>query len=97
MPTQSSAWGGFLFIDRDSVLVNDDGTKDALDPDLIEALQAGFESGSGVADTRNPGRYSTADPGLRALFNELMPEIGIGSMDDLDNSTLEQLLEGIFD
>ncbi len=96
MTTQAAAWGGFLFIDRDSDLYNEDGSRDALDLDLIAAIQTGLESGSGVADTRNPGRYSTADPGLRALLNELMPDIGIGSMEDIDNASLESILEGIF-
>lgn len=96
MTTQRAAWGGFNFIDRDSILINEDGTTDVLDPDLLAAVQTFLETGSGVADKRNPGRYSTADPGLRAFLNELLPDIGIASMEDLNGESLESLLEGIF-
>lgn len=94
MTTQKAAWGGFIFLDRDSDLFNEDGTRDVLEPELVAFLQAGFDSGSGVAD---PGNRFTADPGLRAFMNELMAEIDVASMEDLDGASLESLLEGIFD
>lgn len=80
--TQSREWCGFYFIDRDSDLLNEDGSRYPLDPDTSAALQANL----GSVNARQ----------LNAFLQELMPELGIASMEDLPPGVpLEAILEGI--
>jgi len=83
MTTQAKVWGDFYFLERQSELLNEDGSRDILDPDLAAALihNAGLDN--------NP-------KGLNAFLQELMPELGVGSMEEIPAVPLEELLEGIF-
>jgi len=81
LSTQSREWGGFYFLDRDSELMNEDGSRYPLNPDLSAALQDAIGAGSPRA--------------LNAFLQELIPSLGIGSMEDMPAIPLETLLEGI--
>lgn len=81
MTTQAKVWGDFYFLDRQSDLLNEDGSRDILDPDLAAALIENIGAGSPA--------------GLNALLQELMPELGVGSMEDLPAVPLEEILQGI--
>ena len=79
--TQGREWGGFYFLDRDSELMNEDGSRDPLNPELSQALQDAIGAGSPRA--------------LNAFLQEILPDLGVGSMEDLPAIPLETLLEGI--
>ena len=81
MTTQKATWKGFELLDRQSVLVAEDGSKDELDPDLAAALQA------------NLGPMSSS--GMRSFLTELLASEGISSMDDLGGEQLTTLIAGI--
>ena len=46
MTTQAKVWGDFYFLDRQSDLLNEDGSRDILDPDLAAALIENIGAGS---------------------------------------------------
>lgn len=81
--TSKATWGGFLFLDRDSLLINEDGSTDELDPELASALLSVFDS--------------TTEQSLKAFLDELIPDLDIGSMEDLDADSLKELLQGTLD
>lgn len=81
MVTQKAAWKGFELLDRQSVLIEGDGAKDELEPDLAAALQAAIGP--------------QTDAGLRSFLTELLADAGIASMDDLDGEQLTSLVQGI--
>lgn len=92
MATQSATWGRVELLDRGSELVNEDGSRDELDPDLAAALQAHLGL---TVEARHPGTHSSSNAGLRAFLNELLPDLGIASMEDLNGVSLTAILEGI--
>lgn len=79
--TEKATWGGFELLDRDSVLVNDDGGTAILEPELAQALQAAI------------GLNNAA--GLRGFLNEVLWSEGIGTMDELGGESLTNLIQGI--
>ena len=89
--TERTTWGRFNFIDRDSVLVDEDGNPDILDSGLaaalIEQLQTNWRP------VENERQRSTPDFALP--LQDILTDIGVGSMEDIDNATLAELLEGI--
>ena len=91
MVTQAVAWGRFNFIDRQSVLVNEDGGKDDLDPDLTAALQ------SAIPNLPTFGPRGREDPRLSVFLREVLTDIGVGDMSDLDTTSLTELLQGILE
>lgn len=95
MVAQRAIWGGVLFLDRDSEFVNDDGSREDIDRERTQMALA-FLEGLGLTPKSIPGRYGTEQPEYRQLFNELLPDLGIGSMDDIDLASITDLVEGIF-
>lgn len=76
--TQTGTWGELL--DR-VPLMDDEGNRDELDPDLAAALQS--ELGLQGPKQR------------QAFLDELLPAYGITSVDDLGGYSLTEVLEGI--
>ncbi len=79
--TQKHNLFDFELLDRSSELINEDGSRDDIDPLLTTALMSslGFD-----------------DPmGVRAFLRELTNDIGIATLEDLNGETLTNLLEGI--
>lgn len=83
MTTQKAAWKGFELIDRESVLVDEDGGKDDLDPDLTAALLSAMETGT--------------PQGVRELLTEILADEGAAEMEDLDGEQLSSIVQGILD
>ena len=81
--SEKAVWGGFELLDRGSVLVGEGGDPDALEAELAAALQSAI----GPSNPR----------ALRAFLNELLPEIGVGSMDELGGESLATVLQGILE
>ncbi len=79
--TNRAAWGGFNFLDRESVLVDEDGGTSVLDPELASVLQSAI----------SPFTEGT----LTAFLNEVMDDLALYTMEDLGGESLEALLEGI--
>lgn len=78
MATQAATWGEL--IDREP-LMNEDGSRDELYPDVAAALLAN----AGLTERKQ----------RQVFLNELLPEIGIASVADLGGQSLTELLEGI--
>lgn len=87
MTTQAAAWKGrpgtrgYELLDRQSVLVDEDGNPGDLDPDLTAALR----------DAIDP----VSDWGIREFLDEVLADVGIADMDDLGGEQLSSVLEGI--
>lgn len=79
MRKQTSTWTELL--DR-VPLMNEDGSRDVLDPDAADALL--FTLGGGQSQRQ-------------AFLNELLPDLGIGSVEDLGGEQLSELLQGILE
>lgn len=82
MATQKATWLGIELLDRHSVLVNEDGSTDELQPDLAKFLQ----------DALGP----MPEAALKTTLHEILWDIGIGDMGDLNGASLTEILEGIF-
>lgn len=83
MTTQKAAWKGFEFIDRQSVLIDEDGGKDDLDPDLTAALLDAMET--------------STPQGVREFLTEILADAGVGDMADLGTEQLSSIVGGILD
>ncbi len=87
MTTQAAAWKGrpgtrgHELLDRQSVLVDEDGNPGDLAPDLTAALR----------DAIDP----VSDWGIREFLDEVLADVGIADMDDLGGEQLSSVLEGI--
>lgn len=97
MTTQAATWGGFHFIDRQSDLVNEDGSRDCLDPDLAQALIQTLGPTTNRPLYANDRTAHDEDPHLKAALREILTDIGIADMDDLGGVSLEELLQGILE
>ncbi len=75
--TQTSTWTEL--IDR-VPLMNEDGSRDVLDPDAADALLSPLGVGQGQR---------------QSFLNELLPDLGIGSVEDLGGEQLSEILQGI--
>ncbi len=94
MTTQAATWGGYHFLDRQSELVNEDGSRDCLDPDLAQALiQTLGPTTNRPLYANDPQRFE--DSHLKAALLEILPDIGIADMADISGVSLEELLQGI--
>lgn len=81
MVSQSKVWADFELIDRQSVLVNEDGSKDELQPELAQALQAALGP--------------MPKPAMRTFLRDVLADVGIADMADLDGTTITEIVQGI--
>lgn len=94
--TQSETWAkGFDGLP----FFNEDGGMDVLDPDLAAALLAALDWGN--AATLKGGGLPTVNPAAVAIredwLREIFADIGIGSVEDIDNEQLEEILTDLLD
>ncbi len=80
--TQKFYLRDFELLDRDSPLINDDGSTTELDPESVTAFLSAIE----LTDSTE----------IRDFLRELTNDWGIASLADLDGTPLASLLEGIF-
>ena len=90
MVTQAATWGNFNFLDRHSVLVLEDGSRDSIDPELTAALLTTIDA----RPNKRGHRRNAEDQALGPFLREVLSDLGIGSMEDIGEATLAELLEG---
>lgn len=72
----------FELLDRDSELINEDGSRDELDPESVQS----YLSALGLTDPTE----------IRNFLRELTNDWEITSLEDLAGESLSSILEGIF-
>lgn len=81
MATISKTWKDFELLDRQSTLINEDGSKDELNPELAQALLAHLGP--------------MPEAGLRTFLRDLLADEGIASLEDLSGESLTTIIQGI--
>ena len=89
MVSQAVSWGRFNFLDRQSVLINEDGSREDLKPDLAAALLSVI----GNVPRFGPRGFEARD--VATLLREILADIGVASMEDMGATSLSELLQGI--
>lgn len=83
MTTQRAAWKKVELLDRQSDLINPDGSKFELQIDLVKALQ----------DSLGPMN----EIGLRTFIQDVLRDAGVNSLEDLGGYTITDILQGILE
>lgn len=83
MTTQTKTWANFELLDRQSILINEDGSKDELNPELAQALRDHL--------------YPMPDKAIREFIRDILADIGVADMADLSGADLTTILRGILE